>query len=96
MKLYAVSNLPDEHRDSDRVLRFGKAAKSAEAYAKKSEMNEGGQKVADVSQEGIKKEEGTSVEDMSREELLAKADELIAQGERYLNERKSAQGRRKF
>ena len=94
MKLYAVSNLPDEHRDSDRVLGVGKAAKSAEAYTKKNEVDEGGQKVAGVSQEGIK-EEGTSVKDMSREELLAKADELIAQGERYFNERKSAQ-RRKY
>ena len=43
------------------TLGVGKAAKSAEAYAKKSEINEGGQKVVGVSQEGIKNEEGTRI-----------------------------------
>lgn len=45
MKPYAVSNLPDEHIDSDHVLEAGKAAKSADANVKKSEINEGGQKI---------------------------------------------------
>lgn len=89
MKLYAVSNLPDEHIDSDRVLGVEKAAKSADAYLtpeKTSKTIEGVETAVDKSQAKIEDEEEASPEDLRLQALFSKADGVMAQNKHVINE----------
>lgn len=92
MKLYAVSNLPDEHIDSDRVLGVEKATKSADDYLtteKTSKTHEGVETGVDESQEKIEDEEDeeeASPEDLRLQALFSKADGVMAQNKHMINE----------
>lgn len=101
MKLYAVSNLPDEYIDSDRVLGVEKAAKSADAYLtpeKTSKTIEGVETAVDKSQAKIEDEgdeedkedeedeEEASPEDLRLQALFSKADGVMAQNKHVINE----------